>query len=103
MSDEQIDHDTQDAADKARERDDNAALSLVGAVVGDFYVKDRIKPGKRWRYVAHNTKNGRDVFLQGYELVRAVRQTVTNGGVVIMPSAPWRDEQGSNNGMVVAK
>lgn len=88
-----MDPDMQDAADKARDRDDNAALSLVGAVVGDFYIKDRIKPGKRWRYVARNTRTGRDVFLQGYELVRAVRQTISNGGVVVMPSTPWRDER----------
>lgn len=87
------DREVAEHADQIRERDDNDALTLVGAVVGDYYIKDRIKPGKRWRYVAHNTRTGKDMFLQGYELVRQVRQTVRNGGVVIMPSTPWINEE----------
>lgn len=87
------DREVAEATEQIGERDDKEALTLVGAVVGDFYIKDRIKPGKRWRYVAHNTRTGRDVFFRGHELVRQVRQTVRNGGVVIMPNEPWRTEK----------
>lgn len=79
-----------EAATGARERDDNEALTLVGAIVGDFCVRDRIFTGKRWRYVAQNVNTGRDHYLRGYELVRQVRATIRNGGVVVMPNEPWR-------------
>ncbi|HSX68458.1 hypothetical protein [Nocardioides sp.] len=78
------------------DRADSEAQSLVGAVVGDFFIKDRVKPGKRWLYVAHNARTGREIRFQGYQLVRLVRETVKDGGWVIMPNSPWRDEYGDS-------
>ena len=72
---------------------DREALSLVGAVIGDFRIDARVRPGKRWRYVARNHRTGETRYLRGYELVRAARMTVRNGGAVVMPNGPWRNEE----------
>lgn len=82
----------QDPAAPEIERSDGDAMSLIGALIGDFYITARVKPGKRWLYVAHNIRTGRQCFLKGYELIRAARVTASNGGVIVMPRTPWRDE-----------
>lgn len=66
--------------------------SLVGAVVGDWYVQARVRPGARWLYKLYNRKADRTVYLQGYRLVRHIKATTRDGGVVIMPNTPWRNE-----------
>jgi hypothetical protein len=88
----QIDH---QAVSEWHSRHDDEAKTLVGAVIGDWHVEDRIRPGKRWRYVLRNGRTGRAIYLQGYELVRQVRATVKNGGTVTMPAEPWRSEDGA--------
>lgn len=84
---------TERARDSREERTDDEARSLVGAVVGDFDVLERVKPGKRVRYRCRNRRNGREHYLQGYELVRQVRATVRHGGTVLMPREPWIDKE----------
>jgi hypothetical protein len=79
-------------AARSRASDDNEPLTLVGAVIGDLYVSDRVRPGKRSLYVVRDAKTGKDCYLRGYELVRKARETVRNGGVVVMPRVPWQDE-----------
>lgn len=65
----------------------------MGAVIGDLQVIDRIKPGKRWRYVTLDTSTGEKLYLRGYELVGRIREAVRQGEVVVMPNEPWKEKQ----------
>lgn len=73
------------------------AQSLVGAVIGDLYVKDRTRPGKRWLYVVNDTGTGRDHYLRGHEVVRLVREAIADDKFVIMPATPWESRQKERN------
>lgn len=75
--------------EKAREQEDH--LSLVGAVIGDWYVKARVKPAKRVVYVCWNKRTGKTKGFTGNELVVMIRAARTNGLPVIMPTTPWVD------------
>jgi hypothetical protein len=77
----------------ARERDDNDALTLVGAVIGPHRVTGRFHTGKRWQYAVENVKTGRTGAMRGYELVRLCREAEVNGLTIVMPTSPWRAAQ----------
>jgi hypothetical protein len=71
---------------------DEQARGLVGAQIGNWLVKARAKPAKRWVYVAFNRKTGQTKGLRGFEVVRLARQARSTGLPVVMPREPWRDE-----------
>lgn len=81
------------AYEMAMQEDDGAALSLVGAVVGRWYIKGRRRNQERryWLYELHDTKSGLSKHLAGYKVVRLIREARLNGAPVIMPNTPWRD------------
>lgn len=83
------------AMDRARDTDSTEATSLVGGVIGDWIVLDRVRPGSRWIYRCRHRVTGHVAAHRGHELVRLARAARLGGHAVVMPGAPWRDESAS--------
>lgn len=81
------------------ERDDSRVQGLVGAVIGNLYVMERVKPGKRWLYRCHDSTNHEIRALRGYELVRLAKEASRHGLSVIMPRTPWIDHEEAATGV----
>lgn len=81
------------AHERAMQNDDHEANGLVGGFIGPYRVLRREKPGKRWLYVIRDGRTGEEKRLQGYQLVRLIRECVNNGLPVIRLTQPWRNEQ----------
>lgn len=77
---------------RAEEYDEQIAHGLVGAVIGDWFVTERVKSRQRWAYLATHRQSGITKGFQGYELVQLARAARTSGLPVVMSGRPWRDE-----------
>lgn len=66
--------------------------TMVGGVVDEWFIADRIKPGKRPLYVLRDLDTGRTRRLRGEEVVGLIRVARRHGLPVVMPRDPWRDE-----------
>ncbi|MCX6402193.1 MAG: hypothetical protein NTX33_19950 [Propionibacteriales bacterium] len=76
---------------RAEEYDEQIAHGLVGAVIGDWFVNERVKPRHRWVYLATNRQSGVTKGFQGCQLVRLARAARLSGLPVVL-ARPWRDE-----------
>jgi hypothetical protein len=78
-------------SEATRERSDEQAGSLVGALLGNLTVTERKRTeAGRWVYLEHDAGTGRVRALRGYELVRVARRCARSGLPVVMPRQPWR-------------
>lgn len=82
-----------EAHEKAMQADEYEANGLVGGYIAHYRVLRREKPGKRVLYVLIDGRTGQEKRLQGYELVRLIRECVNNGLPVIRLTQPWRNEK----------
>lgn len=81
---------------RAGETEGAEACSLVGAVIGDWIVLDRVRPGSHWTYRCRHRTTGQVTGHRGHELVRLARAARLGGLPVVMSGAPWRDEDASS-------
>lgn len=80
-------------AEESLKQADADASGLIGARLGNVVVLRREKPGKRTFFVCHDQRNGREVRLRGYELVRVARAARNAGLPIHGLREPWRDEE----------
>lgn len=77
------------AAERVAVADDARADGLVGARIGDLYVKTSAKPARRKVYIVLNTRTGVIAGMRGCELVRLAHEAHRNGLAVEMPREQW--------------
>lgn len=73
-------------------RDPEAASGLVGAHIGSLSVVSKFHTGKRWQYSVLDRATGKTGVMRGYQIVRAARAARGSGLAVVMPGAPWCDD-----------